>query len=139
MVILKLPESPQSKLSKRLIDLSPVPCYNNYMNTAYRIVHTERDSKMFKIGDQVRWQVRNKYRSNPRFQPSFLMYTGKIVEVNGVLKAEYKHSRTDGIVNTHIQEFRQLRNGKYIPKHESNDDPKGRLYMQLDTELEVAE
>jgi hypothetical protein len=98
---------------------------------------------MFNIGDKVRWQTRNKWRSNPRFQPSFLMYNGVVVETGNVIKAEYKHSRTDGIVNIHIQEFRQLRNGKYIPAHEDKDDPKERLYLVLDfkdkEELETAE
>jgi len=89
---------------------------------------------MFKIGDSVRWQSRNKYRSNPRFQPSFLLYKGTIVEAGKTIRAEYGYSRTDGIVNIHIQEFRQLRNGKYIPKDEPNDDPKGRLYLNPDFE-----
>ena len=87
----------------------------------------------FKIGDKVRWQARNKYRSNPRFQPSFLMFSGVITQDGDTIKADYKHSRTDGIINVHTQEFRKLRNGEYIPSHEGKDDPKGRLYLVLDS------
>ncbi len=36
-------------MAKRSVDLEPQVQYNNYMNTAYRIVHTEKDSKMSKI------------------------------------------------------------------------------------------
>jgi hypothetical protein len=85
---------------------------------------------MFNIGDKVSWQVRNKHRSNPRFQPSFLMFRGEIVATGPRLVAKYLYSRTDGTVLTHTQEFKELRNGKYIPKNEDKDDPKGRLYLE---------
>lgn len=88
--------------------------------------------RMFELGDPVRWQQRNKYRSNPRTQASFYMYDGKIVSVSPVT-AEYRYCGRDDegktVVKTMRQEFRLLRNGRYIAKSEDRDDAKGRLYL----------
>lgn len=89
---------------------------------------------MFKIGDKVSWQTRNKWRSNPKFQPSFLTFEGKIVST-APLAAEYKTVRgANDELYTHQVEFRQLKNSKWIPKHEKKDDPKGRLYLKESAE-----
>ena len=103
----------------------------------------------FKIGDQVRWQSRNKYRSNPRFEPSFYMYSGEIEYFTPDVKnpgnplpvAKYSYAGKDQFGNDVAKEgyqiFRRLRNGKYIPQDELKDDPKGRLYLKLN-EMETA-
>jgi len=89
---------------------------------------------MFNIGDKVSWQCRNKYRSNPRAQASFYTYEGEIASMSPLAATFIYCGRDDNgkdVAKQGSQEFRQLRNGKYIPKHEDRDDPKGRLYLTL--------
>jgi len=104
---------------------------------------------MFKIGDKVSWQCRNKYRSNPRAQPSFLMYKGVIEHFTPDVKnpgnplpvAKFKYCGRDengrDVTKEAYQIFRLLKNGKYIPQHEDKDDPKGRLYLEMVYEEEL--
>ena len=79
---------------------------------------------IFNIGDTVSWQCRNKYRSNPRAQSSFYIYQGEIVSVQP-LTASFKYTGRDeqgrDVVKTAETQFRQLRNGKWIPKSENRD------------------
>ena len=86
----------------------------------------------FKIGDRVSWQARNKYRSNPRAQPSFYCYEGEIDCVSP-LTATFRYAGRDelgrDVAKTGRCEFRLLKNGKFIPKNEDRDDGKGRLYL----------
>ena len=104
---------------------------------------------MFKIGDTVSWQCRNSYRSNPRWEPSFFMYSGVIDHFTPDVKnpgnplpvAKYKYAGRDengkNITRDGYQIFRRLRNGKYIPQQEDRDDPKGRLYLKMVYEEEL--
>jgi hypothetical protein len=89
---------------------------------------------MFKVGDQVSWQCRNKYRSNPRAQASFYVYEGEISSI-APLTATFQYAGRDeqgrDVAKTGTQQFRQLKNGKYIPSSEDRDDPKGRLYLKV--------
>lgn len=92
---------------------------------------------MFAKGDKVRWQVRNKNRSNRRAQSSFLRLVGQVITVTDTaITCEYKTASgaTDIFVNTHTQEFRKLRNGKWIATQEDKDDPKGRLYLMINND-----
>jgi hypothetical protein len=90
---------------------------------------------MFKIGDSVSWQKRNKFAYR---ESNFYIYTGHIIFVSiDQIDASYIDSRTQ---SKQIQSFRLLRNGQWIAKQEKQDDPKGRLYLEHYTEeLEAAE
>lgn len=97
---------------------------------------------MFNIGNQVKWQCRNSNRSNPKWEASFFLYNGIIIECSDKeIVAEYKRAGRDVNGNdctyTELMKFRALRNGKWIPKQEKCDDPKGRLYLNINQE-EVA-
>jgi hypothetical protein len=89
---------------------------------------------MFKIGDKVSWQIRNSNRTNRRFEPSFYIYRGVIVDVSP-LTAEFEYCGRDdqgnNVSKKGLETFRQLKNGKYISKQEDRDDPKGRLYLEI--------
>jgi hypothetical protein len=102
-------------------------CYNN-------ILHTQKDTKMFKIGDKVSWQVRNMLDST-RGSSSFYSYNGVIVSIDtDSITAEYSWSRNGTDVYLAVKKFRPLKNGKWIASTEKKDDPKGRLYLTLDME-----
>ena len=90
---------------------------------------------MFKIGDKVRWQIRNK-NDTGRFSSSFHLYKGRVVEIDDgtkkpTLTVEYNTPCPNGGTNTHQMAMRQLRNKQWIASHEDKDDPKGRLYLAL--------
>jgi hypothetical protein len=86
---------------------------------------------MFKIGDAVQWQTRNTGRSNRRAQASFLRMHGTVKLVTDkAIECEYQTvAGAERQTYVHQQQFRQLRNGQWIPAHEPKDDPKGRLYL----------
>jgi hypothetical protein len=91
--------------------------------------HIYGDFSMFKIGDKVKWLVRDS-NSTQRRSFRFSGYEGVIVNTNP-LTAEYQtYAGYLGNVS-HRQDFRQLKNGKYIAAQETRDDPKGRLYLEL--------
>lgn len=94
---------------------------------------------MFKIGDKVRWQVRN-MNDTTRGSRSFHLYNGTITAVSdSEILALYRWTR-DGInVYEATKAFRKLKNGRWIPKTEKRDDPKGRLYLKLDEVEEYTE
>lgn len=90
---------------------------------------------MFKIGNKVRWQTRNK-NATGRFASAFHLYKGQVVAIDAdakkpTLTVEYLTPNPNGGTNTHQMLMRQLRNGNWIAKHEDKDDPKGRLYLAL--------
>ena len=115
------------ELANPVLDPSAGLCYNN-------ILHTQKDSKMFKIGDKVSWQVRNMLDST-RGSSSFYSYNGVIVSIDtDAITAEYSWSRNGTDVYLAVKKFRQLKNGKWIASTEKKDDPKGRLYLTLDME-----
>lgn len=95
---------------------------------------------MFKIGDQVSWQQRN-MNDTTRGSNSFHSYKGVISQITHCeIIAEYHWTRNGLDVFQAVKHFRKLKNGKYIPKTEKRDDPKGRLYLTIDQdELEDAE
>jgi hypothetical protein len=102
----------------------------------------EKGANMFKIGNKVSWQCRNK-NDTSRFSNSFYTYSGVITAVSDkTITAEYKYSgrnETGYCTRIGTQDFRQLRNGRWIPKHEKKDDPKGRLYLNITyDEMETA-
>ena len=114
-------------MANPVLDTSAGVCDNN-------ILHTQKDSKMFKIGDKVSWQVRNMLDST-RGSSSFYSYNGVIVSIDtDAITAEYSWSRNGTDVYLAVKKFRQLKNGKWIASTEKKDDPKGRLYLTLDME-----
>jgi len=89
---------------------------------------------MFEIGTKVKWQIRNSNRSNRKAQASFLRLEGVVTQVSDksiICQYTTTVGNTDLTVNTHHQEFRQLRNGNWIAKQEPKDDPKGRLTLKV--------
>ena len=95
---------------------------------------------MFHLGQQVSWQSRNK-NDTARFKTPFFMHKGTVIAVSdSCITCEYTWTRDGYNSFTSEVEFRQLRNGRWIPSQERSDDPKGRLYLEVySKELETAE
>ena len=93
---------------------------------------------MFNIGDTVSWQQRN-INDTTRGSSSFHRYHGTVIAVtDSEIVATYTWTRNGVDVFEANKSFRKLKNGKWIPCTEKRDDPKGRLYLCLDKELEAA-
>lgn len=88
---------------------------------------------MFKVGDKVRWQQRN-MNDTTRGSQSFHHYHGTVVSFSDTeIVATYTWTRNGIDVFEANKAFRKLKNQKWIPKSEKKDDPKGRLYLTLET------
>lgn len=84
----------------------------------------------FKIGDYVSYQTRNK-NARERFALSFHQHRGHIISVtDSEIQVEHYHSNDNVEFYRHITSFRLLRNGQWIAKSQTHDDPKGRLHLQ---------
>lgn len=89
---------------------------------------------MFKIGDTVSWQQRN-MNDTTRGSNSFHSYKGVITQLSDdIISAEYRWTRNGVDVFTATKNFRKLSNGKWIPSSEKRDDPKGRLYLEVNNQ-----
>ena len=86
---------------------------------------------MFKVGNKVKWQVRN-INDTTRGSSSFHRYHGTITAISDTeITASYTWTRNGVDVFEATKAFRQLKNGRWIPKTEKRDDPKGRLYLEV--------
>ena len=85
---------------------------------------------MFKIGDYVSYQTRNK-NARERFALSFHQHRGHIISVtDSEIQVEHYHTNDNVEFYRYIASFKLLRNGKWIAKSQTHDDPKGRLHLQ---------
>lgn len=85
---------------------------------------------MFKIGDYVSYQTRNK-NARERFALSFHQHSGHIISItDSEIQVERYNSQDNREFFRSVTVFRQLRNGYWIAQSQTHDDPKGRLHLR---------
>lgn len=85
---------------------------------------------MFKIGDYVSYQTRNK-NARERFALSFHQHSGHIISItDSEIQVERYNSQDNQVFFRSVTVFRQLRNGYWIARSQTHDDPKGRLHLK---------
>ena len=85
---------------------------------------------MFKIGDYVSYQTRNK-NARERFALSFHLHSGHIISITDKeIQVERYNSQDNKEFFRSVMVFKQLRNGQWIARSQTHNDPKGRLYLK---------
>jgi hypothetical protein len=85
---------------------------------------------MFKIGDYVSYQTRNK-NARERFALSFHLHSGHVISItDSEIQVERYNSQDNKEFFRSVTVFRQLRNGYWIARSQTHDDPKGRLHLK---------